>query len=233
MPSHSPARATAVTLLLAALWLAGLVGPPVALLRVRSDWLARLEAPEEQARWDAFREAMKQQSGREGPVQRKVPKSTEPPLKVWLRDYAWLAIAAWVVLGGALGFVAMVLVRGTLQVESGVYNIRAREFIALNAINKARDDNSVLRSRQFNFSLEVLFRTHKICVMVGVISQETINRGTGLRAFPRALPASFKGNLAPHRIHVRLRILRKQFTLGYVFGNRVHDGAKLRTCSPG
>jgi hypothetical protein len=117
MPSRSPSRATAVTLLLAAVWLAGLVVPPVALLRARSDWLERLEAPEEQERWDAFRAAMKQQSGRDGPVQRKVPKSPEPPLKVWLRDYVWLAIAAWLVLAGSLGFVALALVRGTLLAE--------------------------------------------------------------------------------------------------------------------
>jgi hypothetical protein len=46
-----------------------------------------------------------------------VPKSVEPPLKVWLRDYVWLAIAAWVILGGVLGFVAVMLGRGVLLAE--------------------------------------------------------------------------------------------------------------------
>jgi hypothetical protein len=34
----------------------------------------------------------------------------EPPELVWLRDYFWLAVAAWVVLGGVLGgFLALVV----------------------------------------------------------------------------------------------------------------------------
>jgi len=115
-PRHST-RATILTILLVAGWIAGLVVPPVFLLRARSAWLEKLEAPEAQAQWDEFREAMKRQSGREGPVQRKVPKSVEPPLKVWLRDYVWLAIAAWVILGGVLGFVAVMLGRGALLAQ--------------------------------------------------------------------------------------------------------------------
>jgi len=100
-----PARRVPRTALVAAaaLWLALLVGPPAYLLRCRTEWLASLERPQAQAQWDEFREAMRGQSGRAGPVQRKVPKTAEPPLRVWLRDYAWLAIAAWAVLGGTLG----------------------------------------------------------------------------------------------------------------------------------
>ncbi|MFM8379218.1 MAG: hypothetical protein ACKOB1_07830 [Planctomycetia bacterium] len=102
---HPPARRPPRAVLVAAVvvWLALLVGPPAYLLRFRSEWLASLERPQAQAQWDEFRDAMREQSGRAGPVQRKVPKSVEPPLRVWLRDYAWLAIAAWVVLGGTLG----------------------------------------------------------------------------------------------------------------------------------
>jgi hypothetical protein len=117
MPLHHSTRATALTILLATGWVAGLVMPPVLLLRSRSAWLEKLEAPEAQAQWDEFRAAMKQQSGRDGPVQRKVPKSVEPPLKVWLRDYVFLAIAAWVILGGVLGFVAVMLGRGALLAQ--------------------------------------------------------------------------------------------------------------------
>jgi hypothetical protein len=102
---HLSARRVSRAALVAAvaLWLALLVGPPACLLRFRTEWLASLERPQAQAQWDEFREAMRGQTGRDGPVQRKVPKSVEPPLRVWLRDYAWLAIAAWVVLGGTLG----------------------------------------------------------------------------------------------------------------------------------
>lgn len=94
------------------LWLAILVGPPAYLLRHRTAWLASLEQPQAQARWDEFREAMRGQTGHAGPVQRKVPKSAEPPLRVWLRDYAWLAITAWVVLGGTLGLFTGLLALG-------------------------------------------------------------------------------------------------------------------------
>lgn len=117
MSNRQSTRTAVLTILLAAGWITGLVVPPVLLLQARSAWLEKLEAPEAQAQWDEFREAMKRQSGREGPVQRKVPKSVEPPLKVWLRDYVWLAIAAWVILGGVLGFVAVMLGRGVLLAE--------------------------------------------------------------------------------------------------------------------
>ena len=88
---------------LAAVWVCILVVPPAILLGYRTAWLAALEQPEAQTQWDEFRDAMREQTGRKGPVQRKVPKSQEPPLRVWLRDYVWLAIAAWIVLGGVLG----------------------------------------------------------------------------------------------------------------------------------
>ena len=84
-------------------WLAVLAGPPLMLLRVRDARLAEVSRPEAQADWEAFRAAMREESDRDGPVQRKVPKSVEPPELVWLRDYPWLAITAWVVLVGTLG----------------------------------------------------------------------------------------------------------------------------------
>lgn len=88
---------------LVASWGLAVVGPPLALARWREGRLAVLTAPGVQADWDAFRAAMRRESGREGPVQRKVPKSPEPPELVWLRDYFSLAVAAWVILAGVLG----------------------------------------------------------------------------------------------------------------------------------
>ena len=118
MNIRRPPRETAVLVLLATGWLAGVAIPPVLLLRARSAWLEQLETAETQQHWDEFRAAMKQQTGRTGPVQRKVPKSAEPPLRVWLRDYIWLAITAWVVLGGVLGFFAAMLARGVLLAKN-------------------------------------------------------------------------------------------------------------------
>ena len=90
-------------MLVVVVWLAATAGPPLAISRWRASWLEVLSQPAVQAEWDAFREAMRRESGRDGPVQRKVPKSLEPPELVWLRDYFPLAVTAWVVLVGVLG----------------------------------------------------------------------------------------------------------------------------------
>lgn len=91
-------------------WAVTLGLPPVLLARWRTERLGQLSDPAVQAEWTEFREAMKRQTDRSGPVQRKVPKSKEPPELVWLRDYFWLAVAAWVVLGGVLGaFLALAI----------------------------------------------------------------------------------------------------------------------------
>ncbi len=86
--------------------------PPWAFVRWREGRLRELSRPAVQADWDAFRDRMRRESGRAGPVQRKVPKSAEPPELVWLRDFWRLAIVAWVVFVGVLLALTAVLVRG-------------------------------------------------------------------------------------------------------------------------
>lgn len=115
-----PRRAFAIGVmaLLTVAWLALLTLPPTVLITSRTAWLVALERPEAQARWDEYRDAMRAQSGRQGPVQRKIPKSPEPPLRVWLRDYVWLAICAWLVLAGALGLFTLLLVAGALGLRA-------------------------------------------------------------------------------------------------------------------
>lgn len=93
----------AVAAVVIACWLAAVAVPPLALVAWRDRRLAEIAGPEAQAEWDAFRADMQKQSGTTGPVQRKVPKSVEPPELVWLRDYHRLAITAWVTLVGVLG----------------------------------------------------------------------------------------------------------------------------------
>ncbi len=95
-------------------WLATLVLPPAVLLWARSGWLEQLDRPEAQAEWEAFRLDMRRQSGRDGPVQRKVPKSVEPPARVWLRDYFELAVTAWLLFVGVLGGFFSLLVAGAM-----------------------------------------------------------------------------------------------------------------------
>ncbi|MCY3014545.1 MAG: hypothetical protein NT171_07570 [Planctomycetota bacterium] len=100
--------------LFAVAWGAVMVVPPLVLVVNRDAWLESLAAPWAQEDWEDFRRAMRAESGAEGPVgpvQRKVPKSAEPPIRVWLRDYLPLAIIAWGVLGGTLGcFLGLMIV---------------------------------------------------------------------------------------------------------------------------
>lgn len=114
---HTPRRSAKRTILaaLSVAWLACIAVPPAVLLRERSGWLDELDRPEVQQDWDAFRRDMRSQSGRDapvtGPVQRKVPRSIEPPLRVWLRDHVGLAITAWVLFASVLfAFFAAVIV---------------------------------------------------------------------------------------------------------------------------
>ncbi len=113
MPDRSVGRRWVVAAFLLG-WGTLMIVPPLFLVVNREAWLARLEAPAVQEDWEDFRRAMRAESGAEGPVgpvQRKVPKSAEPPIRVWLRDYLPLAITAWVVLGGTLGgFLGMMIV---------------------------------------------------------------------------------------------------------------------------
>jgi len=103
-----------VTAVVVSAWLVTLAVPPVLLVWGRAGWLEELGRPEQQAHWDEFRRDMAEQSGRTGPVQRKVPKSPEPPVRVWLRDHAALAVSAWVLFVGVLGGFFSLLVVGAL-----------------------------------------------------------------------------------------------------------------------
>lgn len=109
---HRVGSSRAVVIAVVAGWLAAVALPPAALSVWRAKRLAELSEPGVQAEWDKFRDAMRKESGRDGPVQRKVPKSAEPPELVWLRDYFSLAVMAWVVLMGVLGGFVAALVMG-------------------------------------------------------------------------------------------------------------------------
>lgn len=89
--------------------------PPVGLSLVRKRLLDWQSSPAAQQQWTEFREAMQEESTGAGPVKRKVPKSVEPPLKVWLRDYFGLAIGAWVLFGSVLFSVVVMLGRGAVR----------------------------------------------------------------------------------------------------------------------
>lgn len=107
MPAQSvappkPSSRRIVIAILAVIWLAVVGLPPAGLAIVRESWMERLDRPESRAGWEEFRGAMRAQTGRDGPVQRKVPKSVEPPGLVWLRDHFTLACVAWLLFGSVL-----------------------------------------------------------------------------------------------------------------------------------
>lgn len=123
---------------LIACWLAAVAIPPVAIVAWRDRRLAEVASPEAQAEWDAFRADMRRQSGREGPVQRKVPKSLEPPELVWLRDYLVLAIAAWITLVGVLGGFLAAIALGMARAASPA-GLTAATSAGLTAASPAED----------------------------------------------------------------------------------------------
>ncbi len=92
-------------LLFAALLVAGMY-------LVRQTMIPELSTPQSQADWTAWRAEAAQQDGTHGPVHRTVPKSTEPPLLILMRDYfpacvlgllvplsALYAVIAWLACG--------------------------------------------------------------------------------------------------------------------------------------
>jgi hypothetical protein len=104
--------AATVAIVLVAAWVALVALPPVAFLRWREARLEALSAPTVQREWDRFRDDMREDAEGRGPVRRKVPRSAEPPEKVWLRDYPGVVVAAWVIFVGLLGGVTGILLRG-------------------------------------------------------------------------------------------------------------------------
>ena len=107
-----PGASVLLFVLVAACWLAVVAVPPILFLRWRGARLAEVSSPAAQADWDRFRDDMREQSGDRGPVRRKVPRSPEPPERVWLRDYPHVVVAAWVTFVGLLGGIIAAMLRG-------------------------------------------------------------------------------------------------------------------------
>ena len=103
-----------------AAWLALVAVPPVMFMGWRDARLDELSSPPAQADWDRFRADMQGQSGDKGPVRRKVPRSAEPPERIWLRDYPLVVVSAWVIFVGLLGAVIGFMLRGAMRPRTEV-----------------------------------------------------------------------------------------------------------------
>ena len=108
------ARFTLAGALWLAAYLAMLAAVVVTLLDVRRQSLATLDTPQARAQWDEWRKAAQREATGAGPVQRRVPKSSEPPALVLLRDYFGVCLAAAVTFSSLLFFVLMFTIRGAV-----------------------------------------------------------------------------------------------------------------------
>jgi hypothetical protein len=85
-----------------------------AIVYARKEAISTFTTPEAQQQWNDWRIAAKEHAG-QGPVQRRMPKSDEPPSLVLLRDHFTVVIAATVVFTSALYAMIAYLVRGALS----------------------------------------------------------------------------------------------------------------------
>lgn len=89
----------------------------VAMLNVR-DWaVTQLATPQSVGDWQAWREDVRQQQTRPGPVQRRVPKSSEPPALVLMRDHFAVSLFGAVLFSSALYWVLVWFVIGVMKNE--------------------------------------------------------------------------------------------------------------------
>jgi hypothetical protein len=80
------------------------------------DWaLAELTTPQSQSDWQEWRKEVEQQQNSAGPVQRRVPKSAEPPGLVLMRDYFAVCLVGGVLFMSLLYVVIAWLVTGMMR----------------------------------------------------------------------------------------------------------------------
>ena len=80
------------------------------------DWATNtFDTPAARAEWQTWRDAAKKQTTPDGPVQRREPKSPEPPALRLMRDYFVTCELLAVVLSSALFATFAFLLRGALR----------------------------------------------------------------------------------------------------------------------
>ncbi len=80
------------------------------------DWaLAELATPRSLEQWEQWREDVRVQQTEPGPVRRRVPKSTEPPALVLMRDYFGVSLIGAILFTTVLYWVIAWFVVGMLR----------------------------------------------------------------------------------------------------------------------
>lgn len=83
-------------------------------LAARQRVLSQMNTPQAQAEWETWRQTVRDQAD-SGPVHRRVPKSSEPPAVVLLRDYFGTCLTAAVLFSSLLFGVIAFLLQGALR----------------------------------------------------------------------------------------------------------------------
>ena len=85
------------------------------MVAARDRAIQQLSTPQSLAQWQAWREDVRQQQTERGPVQRRVPKSSEPPALVLMRDYFAVSLVGALLFSTALYGVIAWLVTGMMS----------------------------------------------------------------------------------------------------------------------
>lgn len=83
----------------------------------RQKVIAELSTPQSIADWEMWREDVRHQQIDPGPVQRRVPKSAEPPALVLMRDYFGVSLVGATLFSSVLYWIVAWFVTGALKSE--------------------------------------------------------------------------------------------------------------------
>jgi hypothetical protein len=90
------------------------------LFALRIEQLAEVDNSAAQIGWESWREEAARQSSGTGPVQRKVPKSVRPPLRVLFSENFSILVVFALIFGSAFYFIFYFFVRATLSRQADI-----------------------------------------------------------------------------------------------------------------
>ena len=85
------------------------------MVRMRQWAVPDLSSPKSISQWQVWREDVREQQANPGPVERRVPKSDEPPALVLMRDYFTVLIIGAILFSSMLYWIIAWFVTGILR----------------------------------------------------------------------------------------------------------------------
>jgi hypothetical protein len=98
-----------------AVYLAMMAAIVSGLFAARRQTITALDRPESRADWQVWKEATKREAQGKGPVQRRTPKSDEPPQLILLRDHFAVVVTSAVVLTSCLFLFLLIVFAGSIR----------------------------------------------------------------------------------------------------------------------